>query len=88
MGSYLIIDEVGVNVWAHWDGPGESALFLVSLTNVVMELPYLDPPADWLWALAVDETGQGTMVGRLPGEAIRAEDYPAAVIEQFEILGP
>jgi hypothetical protein len=88
VGFYLIIDEVGANVWAHWDGPGEPALFLVSLLNVVMELPCLDPPADWLWAMAVDETGQGTMVGRLPGEAIRAEDYPAAVIEQFEILGP
>lgn len=86
---YLVIDEVGVNVWAQWDAPvtplqGE----LASPLNVAMEVACLHPRLDWLWMFVVDEDGTITFLGRVPGNAVRSEDYATEVVNQMEVLFP
>ena len=86
---YLVIDEVGVNVWAQWDAPltpldGEMA----SPLNIAMEVGCLQPALDWLWLFVVADDGTITFLGRIPGDAVRSEDYTTQVITQMEVLFP
>jgi hypothetical protein len=84
---YFVIDEVGVNVWAQWDGPADMVIMSASLLNVVMELDCLYPTPDQLIVIVVDGMGEATLIGVLGGEAIQSGDY-AEVLNQFQVVYP
>jgi hypothetical protein len=84
---YFVIDEVGANVWAQWDGPADMVIVSASLLNVVMELDCLYPAPDQLIVVVVDDKGEATLIGVLGGETIRGGDF-AEVINQFQVLYP
>jgi len=55
VGFYLVIDQLGVNLWAQWDGSTEPAMVTVNLLNIALEIECLFPPPDNLLYMVVDE---------------------------------
>jgi hypothetical protein len=84
---YFVIDDVGVNVWAQWDGPADIVIMSASLLNVVMELHCLYPYPVRLIVLVVDDMGEATLIGLLEGEVVRGGDF-AEAINQFQVVYP
>jgi hypothetical protein len=62
---YHVIDELGINVWAQWDGPGEFSLMLPSVMNVLMEISCLDPRTNLIF-MVVDDDGYAQTFGIVP----------------------
>ena len=87
-GSYLFTDETGVHVWTQREVAGDPSTVFFELWDLAPELACLVPEPDWVWVTVVDYRGQMTLFGRVPGEAVRSETYPGAIIEQFEARGP
>ena len=70
---YFVIDDLGANVWAQWDGPTD-ILALASILNIAMELDCLHPSPTQLLFVIVDENGKVGLIGMLPSEGIKSMD--------------
>ncbi|TET86226.1 MAG: hypothetical protein E3J37_00165 [Anaerolineales bacterium] len=83
VGFFFVIDEVGVNVWAHWDSwwtpdKGEFSAML----NVMMELQCLHPAPDLVWLTVVDpDTSDVLFMGVVPGEPVQSGDFAEQINE-------
>ena len=89
VGFFFVIDEAGVNVWAHWDSwltpqDGEFA----SVLNVTMELQCLHPAPDLVWLTIADtETAEVRFMGLVPGEPVQSGAYDEQ-INQLRVIYP
>lgn len=75
----FIIDEVGVNVYAQWDGPTDFLAY-ASILNVAMELECLHPEPTQLFIQIVDEKGQIGLIALLDQEGIQNLDLNQLMI--------
>ncbi|HSG45462.1 MAG TPA: hypothetical protein VLA72_20130 [Anaerolineales bacterium] len=69
----FVIDDVGTNVWAQWDGP-TGFLATVSILNIAMELDCLHPSPTQLIMIVVNEQGKVGMIAILPEIGIETLD--------------
>lgn len=89
VGFFFVIDEVGVNVWSHWDSwitplDGEFA----SVLNVTMELQCLHPAPDLVWITIADsETADVRFMGLVPGEPVQSGAFEEQ-INQMRVIYP
>lgn len=67
VGFYFVLDDVGTNVWAQWDGSTDPLQLTVNLQNIVMELECLYPPPDRVIIIVVNEDGIVELLGIVPG---------------------
>ncbi|HZU86214.1 MAG TPA: hypothetical protein VFF78_01950, partial [Anaerolineaceae bacterium] len=68
------IDDLGIHVWAQWDGPQDDIILMVSLMNVLTELQCLYPVPDDVIIIGLTEQGVVWRIGVLPGSAIQNMD--------------
>ena len=54
VGFYLVIDQLGVNLWAQWDGPTGPEMVTVNLLNIALEIECLFPSPNNLLYMVVD----------------------------------
>ncbi len=85
-GSFLVIDESGVFVFAQWEGPSDYNTTGHSVLNMGTELNCLVPQLDWLLVTVVDGQGVVHMRAQLPGAAVRAGLFE--MTQQLEFLEP
>jgi hypothetical protein len=89
VGFFFVIDEVGVNVWAHWDSQltpldGE----LASVLNVTMELQCLHPAPDIVWLTIADpDTSDVRFMGLIPGDPVQSGALDEQ-INQLKVIYP
>jgi hypothetical protein len=87
--AYPVRDEDGATLYATWlvpEGFGYVTTLKTSLAaigDILAEQGCLHPPADTLITAGVDATGNLKFLGRMQGDALRAQD-----ITQLEILYP
>jgi hypothetical protein len=87
-GLYLVVDKIGVNVWAQWIGERDFDREAPKLVQIAAELRCLHPAPDWLWYQVVDAGGRVHTLGRVPGEALRSPAYEQAVRAQAVTVHP
>jgi hypothetical protein len=80
VGFFFVQDDIGVNVWAQWDGSTDPVLLSASMANVTMELHCLFPPPNNIFVQVVDDAGNLNLLGLDSGFKTAAE--------QFKILYP
>ena len=89
VGFFFVIDEVGVNVWAHWDSRFSPLVGgIASMLNVTMELQCLHPAPDFVWITIADtDTADVLFMGLIPGEPVQSGAFEEQ-INQMMVLYP
>ena len=65
VGFYYVVDEVGQNIWAQWDGPADTVGIALNLGNIMLESECLPPQANIIITI-VNEEGDALLVGFVP----------------------
>ena len=79
-GFFFVRDDLGVNVWAQWDGPTDPASMTASLGYVTLELQCLFPVPTNIFVQVVDDAGNLNLLGQV-------SDFKAST-EQYKVLYP
>lgn len=65
VGFYYVVDEVGQNIWAQWDGPADTVSLALNLGNIMLESECFPPQANVIVKI-VDEEGAILLFGIVP----------------------
>lgn len=65
VGFYYVVDEVGQNIWAQWDGPTDAVMVAVNLGNIMLESECFPPQANLIFTIVNDE-GDALLIGLIP----------------------